>query len=68
MIFFQMSIKYSIHHPLSADKVSRFLALILFEIWHLQNLSLIFQRAVILQAEIISEKKKIRVSDSTIFP
>ena len=29
--------KYSSHHPLSADTVFKFLALILFEILHLQN-------------------------------
>ena len=37
MIFFQFFIKYSIHHPLSADTSFKFLALILFEIRHLQN-------------------------------
>ena len=37
MIFFQFFIKYSIHHPLSADTSFKFLAIILFEIRHLQN-------------------------------
>ena len=35
--FFQFFIKYSIHHLLSADTSFKFLALILFEIRHLQN-------------------------------
>ena len=38
--FFQFFIKHSIHHPLSADTSFKFLALILFEIWHLQILYL----------------------------
>ena len=29
--------KYFSHHPLSADTSFKFLSLILFEIWHLQN-------------------------------
>ena len=33
----QYFIKYSIHHPLSADTCFKFLALIFFEILHLQN-------------------------------
>ena len=37
MIFVQFFTKYSIHHPLSADTSFKFLALILFEILHLQN-------------------------------
>ena len=38
MIFFlQFFIKYSIHHPLSADTSFKFLAIILFQILHLQN-------------------------------
>ena len=35
--FFNFFIKYSIHHPLSADTSFKFLAIILFEIRHLQN-------------------------------
>ena len=35
--FLQFFVKYSIHHPLSADTSFKFLAIILFEIWHLQN-------------------------------
>ena len=35
--FLQFFIKYSIHHPLSADTSFKFLAIILFKIWHLQN-------------------------------
>ena len=41
-IFFQFFIKYSIHHLLSADKSFKFIAIILFEIWHLQNFILMF--------------------------
>ena len=37
MNFFQFFVKYSIYHPLSADTSFKFLAIILFEIWHLQN-------------------------------
>ena len=37
MNFFQFFVKYSIYHPLSADTSFKFLALILFEIRHLQN-------------------------------
>ena len=37
MNFFQFFIKYSIHHPLSADTSFKFLAIILFQIRHLQN-------------------------------
>ena len=37
MIFFQFFVKYSIYHPLSADTSFKFLAIILFEIRHLQN-------------------------------
>ena len=37
MNVFQFYIKYSIHHPLSADTSFKFLAIILFEIRHLQN-------------------------------
>ena len=36
-LFFIFFIKYSIHHPLSADTSFKFLALLLFEIRHLQN-------------------------------
>ena len=37
LFFFQIFIKYSTHHPLSADTSFKFLAIILFEIRHLQN-------------------------------
>ena len=37
MNFFQFLVKYSIHHPLSADTSFKYLAKILFEIRHLQN-------------------------------
>ena len=37
MNYFQFFIKYSFHHPLSADTSFKFLALILFEIRHLIN-------------------------------
>ena len=37
MNFFQFLGKYSIYHPLSADTSFKFLAIILFEIRHLQN-------------------------------
>ena len=37
MIFFQFFFKYFIYHPLSADTSFKFLAIILFEIRHLQN-------------------------------
>ena len=40
--FFQFFIRYSIHHPLSADTSFKFLALILFKIWHLQNFNPLF--------------------------
>ena len=55
MIFSQNFTKYFSHHPLSADTSFKFLSLILFEIWHLQNFIWIFQRAVILQGEIIKK-------------
>ena len=35
--FLQIFVKYSIYHPLSADTSFKFLAIILFEIRHLQN-------------------------------
>ena len=54
--FFQFFVKYSIHHPLSANKSFKSLALILFEIRHLQNFIFFFQRAVISQGEIIQKK------------
>ena len=37
MNFFHFFIKYSIHHSVSADTSFKFLAIILFEIRHLQN-------------------------------
>ena len=42
--FFQNFTKYFSHHPLSADKSFKFLSLILFEIWHLQNFISIFSK------------------------
>ena len=53
MISFQFFTKYSVHHPPLAGTSFKFKALTLFEIRHLQNLSLVFERAVILQGEII---------------
>ena len=44
-IFFSIiSPKYFSHHPLSADTSFKFLSLILFEIWHLQNFISIFSK------------------------
>ena len=40
--FFQFFVKYSIYHPLSADTSFKFLAIILFEIRHLQNVIPLF--------------------------
>ena len=42
--FFQNFTKYFSHHPLSADTSFKFLSLILFEIWHLQNFISIFSK------------------------
>ena len=42
MIFFQFFVKYSIHHPLSADTSFKFIAIILFEIRHSQNFIFLF--------------------------
>ena len=61
MIFLKNFTKYSTHHSLSANTGFKSLAFILFEILHLQNCAVKFQRAVILQGEIIPKKKKIRV-------
>ena len=58
MIFFKIFTKYSTHHSLSANTGFKSLAFILFEILHLQNCAVKFQRAVILQGEIIQKKKK----------
>ena len=41
---FQNFTKYFSHHPLSADTSFKFLPLILFEIWHLQNFISIFSK------------------------
>ena len=41
---FQNFTKYFSHHPLSADTSLKFLSLILFEIWHLQNFISIFSK------------------------
>ena len=37
MNFYHFFIKYSIHHPLSANISLKFLAIILLEVQHLQN-------------------------------
>ena len=37
MNLFQFFIKYSIHHPLSADTSFKFISYLLFKIRHLQN-------------------------------
>ena len=42
--FFSNITKYSSHYPLSADTSYTFLALILLEIWHLQNFISIFSK------------------------
>ena len=42
--FFQNFTKYFSHHPLSADTSFKFLSLILFQIWHLQNFISIFSK------------------------
>ena len=42
--FLQNFTKYFSHHPLSADTSFKFLSLILFEIWHLQNFISIFSK------------------------
>ena len=44
IFFFQNFTKYFSHHPLSADTSFKFLSLILFEIWHLQNFISIFSK------------------------
>ena len=59
--FFQYFIIFSIYHPLSTDTSLKFLALILFEMRHLQNF-IPCQRAVILQGKIIQGKPKLRGS------
>ena len=51
MIFFQFFIKYSIHHPLSADTSFKFLAIILFEIWNSQNFIPLFVKGEIIQGK-----------------
>ena len=43
--FFQFFIKYFIHHPLSADKSFKFLAIKLFETRHLQNFIPLFVKS-----------------------
>ena len=43
-IFLQNFTKYFSHHPLTADPSFKFLSLILFEIWHLQNFILNFSK------------------------
>ena len=58
MIFLKIFTKYSTHHSLSANTGFKSLAFILFEILHLQNYAVKFQRAIILQGEIIPKKKK----------
>ena len=56
MIFFQIFTKYSTHHSLSANTGFKSLAVILFEILHLQNCGRIskFQRAI-MPNELLSE-------------
>ena len=45
LIFFSQNFtKYFSHHPLSAATSFKFLSLILFEIWHLQNFISIFSK------------------------
>ena len=53
--------KYFSHHPLSADTSFKFLSLILFEIWHLQNLISIFPKGRNFTRGDNSKKKKIHV-------
>ena len=60
--FFKFSsfIKYSIHHPLSADTSFKFLAILLLEIRHLQKLHPFFLKGpLFLKGEIIQGKPKI---------
>ena len=59
--FFPIFHNFSIYHPLSTDTSLKFLALILFEMRHLQNF-VPCQRAVILQGKIIQGKPKLRGS------
>ena len=55
--FFQCFNKYFIHHPLSAVTSFKFLALILFrDMAFTKFYPFVFQRAVILQGEIIQKK------------
>ena len=42
--FPKFHLEYFSHHPLSADTSFKFLSLILFEIWHLQNFISIFSK------------------------
>ena len=56
-IFSQNFMKYFSHHPISAGTSFKFLSLILFEIWHLQNFISIFSKGHnFLQGEIIQKK------------
>ena len=50
--------KYFSHHPLSADTSFKFLSLILFEIWHLQNFISIFSKGRNFTGGDNSKKKK----------
>ena len=57
-IFLQNFTKYFSHHPLSADASFKFLSLILFEIWHLQNFISIFSKGRNFTRGDNSKKKK----------
>ena len=57
-IFFQNFTKYFSHHPLSAYTSLKFLSLILFEIWHLQNFISIFSKGSNFTRGDNSKKKK----------
>ena len=60
--FFQNFTKYFPHHPLSADISFKFLSLILFEIWHLQNFISIFSKGRnFTRGDNSKKKKKIRI-------
>ena len=54
--YFQNFTNYSIYHPLSPDTIFKFLALIFFEVWHLQNFISIFSMGPNLTRGINSKK------------
>ena len=58
---FQNFTKYFSHHPLSADTSFKFLSLILFEIWHLQNFNSIFSKGRNYTRGDNSKKKNMRL-------